>query len=77
MARDQTKQLWQKALVAAGHTPKLDEDGELDMFTLDYDHHNGPGCTACGQTWCEHCRNPECLDARCTKEMPNENDTRD
>lgn len=38
-----------------GHVWKLDEDGNVDTFYLDYDFHNGPGCVKCGYTFCEHC----------------------
>lgn len=39
-----------------GHEWKLDEDdGEVDIFALDYDIHNGPMCINCGYSFCHHC----------------------
>ena len=49
---------WIAALKAKGHTPILDEDGDLDMWVCDYGIHNGPGCDTCGETWCQHCNRP-------------------
>jgi hypothetical protein len=40
---------------AAGHQLQRDEDGEIDIFVLDYGTHNGPGCVICGDSWCYHC----------------------
>lgn len=45
-------------IVAAGHVLKLDGDGDIDSFALSYDFHNGPGCSVCGASWCEHCGDP-------------------
>lgn len=39
----------------AGHTLELDECGNVDDFAMSYEHHNGPRCVTCGETWCEHC----------------------
>jgi hypothetical protein len=47
---------WYKRLEAAGHKLKLDDDGTVDSFALDYEHHNGPMCVLCDEMWCEHCR---------------------
>lgn len=44
------------ALEAAGHKLIRDEGGYIDTFRLDIDHHNGPECERCGQTWCQHCQ---------------------
>ena len=49
------KKSWADALEANGHTPALDEDGELDAFCLGNDPHNGPGCSTCGFKMCWHC----------------------
>lgn len=52
-----------KALIEAGHDPKLNEDGTLDVCVLEYDDpdswggHNGPGCLKCNAAWCVHCWN--------------------
>jgi hypothetical protein len=39
-----------------GHVLRREEDGEVDIFYLDYDCHNGPGCVRCHESWCHHCR---------------------
>ena len=55
---------WFDAMKAKGHMPYVNSDGSLDDFVLDYDHHNGPGCQACGWSVCHHCEDvdsiPEC-----------------
>lgn len=33
----------------------LDEDGEIDMWQLESGFHNGPACSRCGYSYCEHC----------------------
>lgn len=38
-----------------GHILKR-EDGEIDIWVLDADYHNGPGCVKCHDCWCYHCR---------------------
>jgi hypothetical protein len=44
-------------LEAAGHVLKRDpEDGRIDIWVLDADFHNGPGCINCDMSWCQHCR---------------------
>ncbi|MBV6512551.1 MAG: hypothetical protein FMNOHCHN_02059 [Ignavibacteriaceae bacterium] len=43
-------------LEAAGHSLARDEDGEIDIWQHDFDVHNGPGCSKCGDTWCMHCK---------------------
>jgi len=45
-----------KTLEAAGHTLQRDGDGHVDIFVLDVENHNGPGCTTCGDAWCHHCQ---------------------
>ena len=48
---------------SAPHTWKLDVKGRVDCFVLDVDFdegwggHNGPGCTVCNLSFCEHCHN--------------------
>lgn len=58
---------WLEALIAKNHTPKT-EDGELDIFALEIDGHNGPGCVKCGWRCCWHCTRideiPDC-EAQC------------
>lgn len=38
------------------HDFYTNEDGETDIWYMDYDIHNGPGCRACVMTWCMHCQ---------------------
>lgn len=54
-----TNEEWITAMKAKGHSPILDEDGELDCWVMEFDIHNGPGCSICGDSWCEHCTKPE------------------
>lgn len=56
---DSYRQKYAEAMIAAGHSPHLDEDGEIDMFYMSYDIHNGPQCILCHRSWCEHCTKPE------------------
>jgi len=37
------------------HDWKRDEDGEIAPFGYDGDTHNGPQCTRCHHSYCEHC----------------------
>lgn len=46
---------WLRVMRERGHTPVLDDDGSLDIFIMDYDIHNGPGCSVCGWSTCWHC----------------------
>ena len=48
----------------AGHTLKLDDDGDVDMLALDCDYHNGPMCTVCYESCCVHCT-PNFQPAQC------------
>ena len=53
-----------RVMRAKGHSPILEEDGEVNWFFMDADYHNGPGCEACGWRDCHHCIEakdiPEC-----------------
>lgn len=55
---------WLEVFRARGHTPVLDEDGEVDIFVTNPNGHNGPGCVTCEWTRCMHCctvdQIPEC-----------------
>ena len=42
-------------LIATGHKPHLDDDGEIDIFAIDFGHHNGPACSVCAEGRCQHC----------------------
>lgn len=39
-----------------GHILKRDEDGDIDMFAMSADYHNGPRCILCFDSWCVHCK---------------------
>lgn len=55
---------WEAAMRAKGHTPVLYSFGSLDHFVMESGFHNGPGCSVCGWSCCEHCDSvsdiPEC-----------------
>ena len=44
-----------KALVPMGHEFYLDEWGDIDNSFMEFDYHNGPGCSLCDDSWCHHC----------------------
>ena len=48
------------------HDMVLDEDGLVNVWKVDWGHHNGPECKRCG-LWCYHCEfkrgDEECPDA--------------
>jgi hypothetical protein len=46
---------WIEAMKAKGHTPRMTEDGYLDIFFCDSGFHNGPGCDSCHWSCCHHC----------------------
>ena len=64
MSEDSEDRSWREAMKLKGHMPILDEDGDLDVFHVSFDIHNGPGCSACGWGDCMHCTRvediPEC-----------------
>lgn len=37
------------------HTWILDSEGQIDVFVLDYEFHNGPVCTVCSDAFCIWC----------------------
>ena len=37
------------------HDWYTDEDGDIDIFRLDYGIHNGPQCRRCHEAFCYHC----------------------
>lgn len=57
--QDKESKAWLGALVANGHTPVMTEEGYLDVWVMNVGFHNGPGCSKCGMSWCEHCDGPE------------------
>lgn len=54
---------WLRVMKEKGHSPRFDEDGDLDIFALEADPHNGPGCSVCGGMWCWNCEQPEEIEA--------------
>ena len=65
MAEEETTTLarklrdWTDALREKGHIPRRDRYGDVDFFVVDVAHHNGPGCSRCGEAWCWHCKDIE------------------
>ena len=45
-----------------GHVWKKNEKGEVDVFALECDPHNGPECEICEYSFCEHCVKEDELD---------------
>lgn len=37
------------------HLWKRDKNGEIDVWAFEYEYHNGPVCTRCYHSECEHC----------------------
>lgn len=49
---------WESAFIAAGHAFKMNDDedgGDIDWFAVSGGMHNGPECTKCGWSCCQHC----------------------
>lgn len=69
MMRD--PQEWYDAMVAKGHTPQMHEDNDwvdrsgIDMFASSYGFHNGPVCTVCHWSCCEHCKDIAAIPNEC------------
>lgn len=49
---------FEQKVVDAGHVLVREADGSVDIFVMDNDLHNGPGCSVCGDCWCHHCDGP-------------------
>jgi hypothetical protein len=41
------------------HAWKLDTAGEVDMTAADDDHHSGPMCLRCYESFCTYCEGPD------------------
>ncbi len=55
-----TRSKWNRiAEDVKGHKLRRDEDGDIDDFALEWEHHNGPACTVCEERWCHHCTRAE------------------
>lgn len=48
----------------ATHEWIKDDDGEVDIWQVAADYHNGPRCVKCGMEFCHHCE-PECYTQEC------------
>lgn len=35
---------------------------KIDNFAISLEYHNGPYCTICGHSFCEHCENRHVID---------------
>jgi hypothetical protein len=65
---DTKKEEWKAAMEAKGHTPIMMQypggEPELDIWVVEQGYHNGPGCSTCGWSTCQHCNRlmiiPEC-----------------
>jgi hypothetical protein len=52
-----------------GHTWETDGNGKINVFALDAGYHNGPRCTSCGYSFCEHCQAGRPIEA-CPRPTP-------
>lgn len=50
---------WFDAMKAKGHSPVLDEDGDIDLLVAGAGYCNGPKCWVCGWFTCVHCENTD------------------
>jgi len=37
---------------------------QIDIWVVDFDVHNGPGCKRCGEIYCQHCT-PDWMHKEC------------
>ncbi len=54
-----------------GHTWALNTWGGVDIFAFYEDDHNGPVCTYCGYSFCEHCIDEDTMEP-CVTSKPVE-----
>lgn len=59
----------------AKHLWRRMRNGEVDIFGLDVDYHNGPICVACGEAFCHHCEDVDSLECEAILDV-NTHDTR-
>lgn len=67
---DKEDTTWFEAMKNKGHMPKMEKDSadenerKLDVWVVNHDIHNGPGCEVCDWCCCMHCNGiddiPEC-----------------
>lgn len=58
------------------HDWVLDQDGDIDIWQLEMDPHNGPRCLRCDRAFCEHCK-PEIYDEECPSQQLSFEDMHD
>jgi hypothetical protein len=67
MTFEQHQEAWLTQAKAQGHTLRVDEDGDVDIFAVEGGYHNGPACETCGWGACMHCLSADEIPA-CTTE---------
>jgi len=62
------REIWKKKMIEKGHDPVIQENDTLDVFVVDANNCNGPGCKTCGWSTCWHCNHkieiPECKEKK-------------
>lgn len=53
-----------KWLNTCEHDWEKDRRGEINMFAVEYEYHNGPYCEICHESYCEHCT-PDWASTKC------------
>ena len=53
------RDMFAKRMKEMGHDPILNKEGDMDVWVVDHELHNGPGCKKCGKSWCYHCKGIE------------------
>lgn len=43
-------------MIAAGHVPATNDEGEVNWFFVEGHYCNGPGCSVCHDGCCQHCQ---------------------
>lgn len=56
-----SEETFEQAAERLGHVLKRDEDGDIDIFAFSFGYCNGPECTVCHQSWCQHCHSADSL----------------
>jgi hypothetical protein len=57
VAKEFETTLWVEIAEFRGHNLRRDpeNDGRVDHFAVSHEFCNGPVCTICDMSWCEHC----------------------
>lgn len=56
-----------QAMKAKGHSPMLNDKGEIDVFVFDTMNHSGPKCFRCDWWCCQFCLKDETEIPQCTE----------